>query len=154
MQAKKLADDLKKQSELYKDLDPEKAREALRQLEQLEEKTLMDAGKMDELFEKRLTAARESWEREKQALVRDRDKWHEEHGSLKAKYEREAIDGALRNAMAPLVKPEHHDDVANRLRAFWSFADDGQMVPMRNGEVCGAKILPSPSVWPSKSRRY
>jgi hypothetical protein len=138
-QAKKLSDDLKKQSEMYKDLDPEKAREALKQLEQMEEKTLMDAGKMDELFEKRLTAARDAWEREKQALVRDRDKWQGEHGTLKSKYEREAIDGALRNAMAPLVKPEHHDDVANRLRPFWQFAEDGQMVPLRNGEVIWGK---------------
>ena len=72
-QAKKLAEDLKRQSELYKDLDPEKAREALKQLEELEEKGLRDAGKTDELFEKRLTAARESWEREKLALVRERD---------------------------------------------------------------------------------
>jgi hypothetical protein len=70
-QAKKLADDLKKQAELYKDLDPEKAREALKQIEQLEEQTLMDAGTMDELFENRLTAARDAWEREKQALVRE-----------------------------------------------------------------------------------
>jgi hypothetical protein len=136
---KKLTEDLKKQAEQYKDLDPEKARDALKRLEDLEDQKLLDAGKMDELFEKRLTAAREAWEREKQSLVRDRDKWQGEHSTLKSKYEREAIDGAMRTAMAPLVKPEHHDDVANRLRPFWQFAEDGQMVPMRNGEMLWGK---------------
>lgn len=132
--AKQLADKLRQQAEMFKDIDPEKAREALRQIQDLEEKGLRDAGKVDELIEKRLATLRAEHDRREQGLTQERDDWREKYGTLVGQYQSEKIDGALRDAMGPLVKPEHHADVANRLRLFWRFSDDGQMVPMRQGK--------------------
>jgi len=50
---KQLKKDLQVTADKYKDVDPEKAREALKKLQELEDKQLLDAGKMEEVVTKR-----------------------------------------------------------------------------------------------------
>jgi len=52
----------------YKDLDPEKAREALRKIEELGDKDLLDAGKVDELVTRRTERMRMDFDSQVKAL--------------------------------------------------------------------------------------
>src|SRR5262245_21998910 len=134
--SRKARDELKGLGERYKDLDPEKAREALRQLEELEEQGLRDAGKIDELVAKRLKGAETEWNRQRDGLTRERDAVTAQVQTLQSRLEELLIDGALREAAAEShVRPEHYVDIRNRLRHIWRLGPEGQPVPMNGEEI-------------------
>lgn len=94
------------QAERFKDLDPDKAREALAKLRDLEDKKLIDEGKIDELVAQRV----ERIVAEKQGRIEEVSKAYEKEKSQREAFEaelsRELIqrtvdDSALRHKVLP-----------------------------------------------------
>lgn len=120
----------------FKDIDPEKAREAMAQLAELADKELLDAGKVDEVVEQRLERAKADFE----ARVGAKDKLIEDTqaqlAALNDRLSEVTIFTAIKDAAVQRgVRETALDDVVNRSRATWKLGDDGQPVASKaNGE--------------------
>lgn len=66
--ARKEAEEMRKKLSSYEDFDMDKAREALKIVEDLDSQKLIDAGKVDEVVSERLKAATKEWQSEREDL--------------------------------------------------------------------------------------
>lgn len=127
-------DDLVKAAERYKDLDPEKAREALAKLRQLDEKKLIDEGKLEEVVTQRTGAMKADHEQKLSAEKARGD-------AAESRLSELLIDSALRTES---LKPEIGarasalTDIILRAKSVWGL-NDGKPVAMRDGNVLYGK---------------
>jgi hypothetical protein len=110
-----LANDLEKLKEQIDGLDPEKARAALKKLREIEEKKLVDEGKVDELVANRTKALQDDFaakEKRYQEEIAARDG---KIGMLGGSLKKLTLDGAIRQVGEKAgVKPEAIADVVAR----------------------------------------
>lgn len=117
-------DALKKDAEAFKDLDPEKARDALAKVAEIEDKKLISEGKIDELVEAKVERMRADFDAQIKAkdgtiaeLTGSSDKLTHELADIK-------IFSAIRDeALANGAKSEALDDIVNRGRSIWHLID-------------------------------
>ncbi len=127
-------DDLKVLADQYKDLDPAKAREALAKLKKLDEKNLLDEGKVEELFTQRTGAMKNDYEG-KLATEKKRG------DNAEARLSELLIDSELRNtAIKPEVgaRPTALTDITLRAKSVWTIKE-GKAVAMKDGNVLYGK---------------
>jgi len=133
---KKIKDEQRARADLYKDLDPEKAREAMKKLEELENKSLMDEGKFEELFAKRTEAMKRDHENQLTAVQKSLDGEKQRNGVLESQLSRTLINTELvRNAGDLKIKSEFVDLLQLRAEKDWTLDEHGNPVWKVNGEI-------------------
>lgn len=136
---KTMAQQLKDLKEQLGDLDPVKAREALKKLQDLEDKKLMDAGKIDELVAQRMERANQDFQTQAKAFNSKIETITKERDAANGKLSELLIDGALRQAAVKAgIKPEAIEDAILWGKQLYR-VKDGQVVPERNGQVLYGK---------------
>lgn len=132
--AEKAVGDLKKQME---GLDPAKAREALKIIQDLEDKNLLGEGKIEELVAKRV-------ERIAAEAKTEREKLNGENRTLTSKLEELLIDNAIRAAATKVgVRSTAVEDAVLLGKTVWKLKD-GVPVPMRGTEILYGKEANKP----------
>lgn len=128
---------LQQQMEKFKNVDPAKYAELLEIDRKIQEKKLLEAGKVDELVELRVATMRETFETEKTRLVTD---LNVAQSSLQVLL----IDNVVKtNAIKLGVLPEAIDDVVLRAKGLFTI-ENGQPVPKQDGKVVYGKDGASP----------
>lgn len=136
---------LRTQAAQYEGIDPEAAREAMEKMSAIEEKRLIDAGKLDEVVEQRVGARVERMQADYsgkiKALEEALDKTQTNEGTLRGRLTNVVIDNALQNAVTGVasVRKGAMMDILSRGKQVWSLDDSGNPVPMRDGEVIYGK---------------
>jgi hypothetical protein len=122
---KKLKADLQSTTEMFKDIDPAKAREAQLKLQEIEEQKMMSEGKVEELFAKRTERMKADHQNQVTEFNKQVDALKKESGVHKKRLSDLLIDGSLRQAA---VKAGVHDsaieDVVLRGRRVWKLVED------------------------------
>jgi hypothetical protein len=134
-------DEKKTASQKYKelqeqlgDLDPAKAREALKKLQEIEDKKLIDSGKIDEVVAQRMERARQDFETQAKAFNSKIETVTKERDTLASRLSELVIDGALRDAAIKAgVKTEAIDDAIIWGKQVYRMKD-GAPIPM-DGET-------------------
>lgn len=129
--AKEEADALRAEVEKYKDIDPEKAREALQALQDAEEKKLRDKGKYDELL-KNAEEQRKKEVAEKLKELGERDTQIE---TLNQRLRKFTLDDQVRAAALKAgVLPDDIEDVMTLTAARFSLEEDRIVVMGPDGK--------------------
>jgi len=130
---------LKEQVEKFQGIDPEKAKEAMDKIRNIEEKQLIDAGEIDTVIEQRVAQRVERMRADLEGKVNAATKRNEqleaENGKYKGRLSEVVIDSALQQAVsnvAPIRKGAMRDAIA-RGREVWTLDENGQPVPMIKG---------------------
>jgi len=123
---------LRETVEKYKDIDPEKAREAQKKLQELQEKELLDAGKVDELVAARTERMKADFESQLEAL---KAKNKELDGKLSERTQQLTavkVDKVITDAVVSVgaVRKGAMPDVLSRARAVWKINDAGEAVAL------------------------
>lgn len=124
---------LQEQLEAMKDLgDPEKIKEALAKIREIEEKKLIDAGEIDKLLEARTENMRKDFESKLGTSHKALDEANAQAAKLKERLNREVIDARVLEAanQAGMPRPEAMADILSRGRGVWQVDEEGNPVPM------------------------
>jgi len=141
---KTTAQTLSQLKEQLGDLDPVKAREALKKLQEIEDKKLIDAGKIDEVVAQRMERATQDFETQKKAFNGQIEAISKDRDSLHGRLSELLIDGALRDAaLKANVRPEAVDDAILLGKTVYRIKD-GQPIPMKGDEVLYGKDANKP----------
>ena len=119
--------DAKAALEKYKDIDPVKYQAMLEQQRAIDEKKLIEAGKVDELVENRVQSMKEKYENDIKSLST-------EGATLKGRLEKLLIDTEVQREAVSSIVPTAMDDVVMRARAVFKIVD-GHAVPMRDEKI-------------------
>lgn len=132
-------DALKAQVEKYKDIDPEKARTALTQLQKIEEGKLLTEGKLDEVVTKRTEAMRAEYENQIKALKTAQTSVVGERDTLSGQLSKLLIDGSAREIALKLgARPEALPFILLKSAAEWQMKD-GKPTPIKDGNLVYGK---------------
>ena len=124
----------------YKDLDPEKAREALKKMEELEDQGLLDQGKVDELVARRTERMRMDFDSQVKALKGSADEKENTIKSLSSRLEKHLIEQGLIAAVMEVGVPKKSaiQDIASRGKGTWKLDENGNPVALGSD---GSKIF-------------
>ena len=116
----------------YKDLDPEKAREALKKMEELEDQGLLDQGKVDELVARRTERMRMDFDSQVKALKGSADEKENMIKSLSSRLEKHLIEQGLIAAVMDVGVPKKSaiQDIASRGKGTWKLDENGNPVAL------------------------
>jgi len=125
--AQKERDALKAELEKFKDVDPDKYREAMSKLQDLEDKKLIKAGQLDEVLAKRTERMRLDFEAKIEALTKSRNEVIKAQEALKGKLAVLTIDNAVTTAIGEIAAPRKGatTDILARARGVFNLDDDG-----------------------------
>jgi len=123
----------------FKDIDPEKAMEALSKVQALEDGKMIDEGKIDELVESKIARMRTDFE----AQLAAKDAAVTEHATSNENLNKELADIKIYDAVkdAALSKgarPEAITDIRNRAEGIWQLRD-GKPVAMNGDDTVFGK---------------
>jgi hypothetical protein len=128
-QHKKLLADLKSK---FDGLDPAKAREALKKLEEFEDKELLDAGKVDEIVTKRTERMRQDHQAQIDAMQKQLAEGGETTKSLTNRLYEVLIDAGVAEASTKVgVRPTALQDIKLRARSVWRM-EEGKPIPKKD----------------------
>lgn len=130
---KKIAETLKN----FENLDPEKAREALKFLEENENAKLLKEGKIEELLAKQTTQMREDHEAKMAEMAKKLEESNNNSHLYKTKYEQKMVEDSIRSAALKAgVRPEALEDVLTRGGNVFSLGEDGSVEARdKNGKL-------------------
>lgn len=136
---------LKEVSDKFGDLDPEQARAALADLQKLQDKKLIDEGKVEELLQQRLQARDKEHERVVKNLEKKLAEEATKASTTLRRLEEALIDNGLRSAAAKAgVKPAAMTDLVLRGKSVFKLHDD-RVTPFReDGEILYGKDPKAP----------
>jgi hypothetical protein len=129
------AEALKSEFSKFKDIDPERAREALSKLNDIEEKKLMDAGQIDQVVEQRLNQRTERMKADYEGRISALEKQNEELSKSSETYKGQlsevVIDNSLQQAVGTVatVRQGAMRDILARGRETWRLDDAGKPIP-------------------------
>jgi hypothetical protein len=137
--ASELDSEVKRIKKQFDGLDPEKAREALKKLSQVDEQKLIDAGKLDEVVEQRTKAMRDDYDNKINSFDRELKEAREANEKLTGQLSELLIDGAITEAaIAAGVKKSAVPDVILRGRQIYKLVD-GKPTPMKGEQIIYGK---------------
>jgi hypothetical protein len=118
------------------DLDPQKARDALKKLEELENKSLMDEGKFEELFTKRTESMKRDHEAQVSKMTSSWDADKERIKALEQKLQMTLITSDLRkNATELGIEAGMIPFLELAAEKVWALDEEGKAVWKDNGSV-------------------
>jgi hypothetical protein len=136
---KQLKKDLQTQADKFKDLDPEKAREALKKLHELEDKDLLDAGKLDEVIAKRTERMQQDHQQQIQGFQQKLTTTETELGKSQRRLASLQVEAAITRALTSKtgkdlgIIPQAIPDVVRRAMDVFQLDDKtGQIIPHRS----------------------
>ena len=134
---KKLQEALK----TFEGLDPEAAREAVNKIRDLEEKNLIDAGKIDEVVNQRTERMRADFDGKTSAMQQSLEELKAQRDKLNSRLTEVVIDNELQKAVTGVaaVRQGAMTDVLSRGRHIWSLDENGEPVPMQGKEIIYSK---------------
>ncbi len=136
---KKLKSDLQATIDKYKDIDPERAREAQKKLDEIEEKNLLDAGKVDELVAVKVERMKTDYENQITAFNKRIAGLEDENRGHHSRLSELLIDSAIREvALANGVKKAALPDVISRGKQVWTLKDNVP-TPMKGDQILYGK---------------
>jgi len=123
----------------FKGLDPddiEKGREALDKLNALEDKSLLEAGKLDEVISKRTEAMRKDFATQVKAKDNALEEIGKERDALKSKLGGFVLESRVQQSIGKVgaIRAGALPDIINRARSLWKVNADGDLVAIRDGE--------------------
>jgi hypothetical protein len=123
--------DMQKTLKGFEGLDAAEARKAMDTMQQLADKKLIEAGKLDEVLEQRTGRMKSDYEGQIKALTASLDDQKKEGQVFKSKLTEVVIDNSLQAAVSRTasVRPGAMQDIISRGRGVWSINDDGTPVP-------------------------
>lgn len=116
----------------FEGIDPEAAREAMKTMQGIEDKKLIDAGQIDELVTQRLEQRTSRMVQDHDSQIKSLQKTLDESVSSRDTYKTQlsshVIDNSLQSAVlkAAPVRPGALDDVLSRGRNVWKLNDAGK----------------------------
>jgi hypothetical protein len=132
-------DELKTQLGKFADIDPEKYQEALKKLQDLDDKQMMDDGKIEELLQTRTERLRSDYESKLKSYDKKFTDQDSQIKTLSDELSKERIDGRLREAAGTVgVRKTAIPDLINRGRQVWRLVE-GEPVAMRGEEILYGK---------------
>ena len=139
-EVRELKASLQEKADLYKDIDPEAAREALAKIRKLDEKSLLDEGKIEELFKQRLTSTQREHDAKLKALQSDIDARNEKISALTQRLSKTTLIAQLaQGATEARVDPEWFDYVNLKAQTQWRLDEAGELVPYDGDQVIYGK---------------
>lgn len=116
---------------LYGDMDPEEAKKALEDLQQVKDKKMLDEGKIEELFAERTERMRADYGSKIEALEKALDSVKTSEAGIREKLHKTVIDTSLQNAVSNVatVRKGAMQDILSRGRGVWMLDDEGNPVP-------------------------
>lgn len=125
---------LKGDYEKFKDIDPDKAREALSKIQELEDAKLIDAGQIDELVEQRTERMRSEFEAKSQATQTTIDELTNQNKALTGRLESLIIFSAVKDeAVKAGARPGALTDIENRARGVWRLGENEKPMAIKPG---------------------
>jgi len=125
----------------FEGLDAAEAREAMEKMRGIEEKNLIDAGKLDEVVAQRVERMRADFEGKSTAMTQQLQELQEQRDRLNSQLTTVVIDNDLQRAVGEVatVRAGAMQDILSRGRSIWSLDENGAPVPMQNKEVMYSK---------------
>ncbi len=134
--ATKRAEELQAEADRYKDIDPDRAREAMAKLQEIKDSELIDAGKIDELVTSRTERLRADAEAQIAAIQKARDEAAQQAETLRAQLSSEMIDNRIKDvAIQAGARASAMPDVLARARSVWRLNDEGRPVAYRDADT-------------------
>lgn len=132
---------LREKAELYGNIDPVAAQEALKQIQQMEDKKMLDAGQVDELFAKRTDRMQKDFENQNTILINEGNEKDTQIEKYKSMLHKERIHNTVANAVnsAGTLRQGALIDAMNRAMQTWTVTDSGELIAMKNGEKLFSK---------------
>jgi hypothetical protein len=140
----------KKLMENFKDLDPEKAKEALKFLEENEEARLIQEGKFEEIVEKKTSQIKSDYEARQIELQKQIEDLQGTSTKYKTMFETKVVEDTVREtALKAGVRPEALTDVLMRGNQIFSLGEDGSVEArdMQGNLVKIDDIVMTPDNW-------
>ncbi len=127
-----LMNKLKEYESRLSDVDVEEYKALKQKMKELEEKKLIDAGKIDELVNKKALEIKQSFEGELQKLQKEREKLEKQSSTYREKLARTIIDSEVQKAVLSIAKPRQGaiNDILLRAKTIWKITDDGSPMPL------------------------
>ncbi len=131
---------LQEDFERYKDIDPDKAREALTAIQEAEDKNMIEAGEVDELLAKRMERANQDFEKQlgiKDGRITDLETENKNHMTslsdmmIYSEVEKAAIEAK--------VRPSALADIKNRAKPVFSLVDNKVEARNDKGDIMYGK---------------
>lgn len=134
---KRERESLERKLKKYDGFDPKKAEEAQRKLQEFEDQTMIDAGKMDEVLAQRTERMRADYDGQVTALQEALEKSTGQTSKYKEVLSDSLLSGEVATSMTDVavVRQGAMGDIIRRARGDWVVDDNAKLVPMRNGEV-------------------
>jgi hypothetical protein len=127
-------EELKKALTKYNDIDPEKYQEALKKLTELDDKKMLDEGKIEELLQARMERYNEDWNNREKGYQKKISEQESMTARLVESLARERIDGRLREVAPKIgITKTGIDDFIRRGREVWQLVD-GEPVAMHGDQ--------------------
>jgi len=147
----KAAKEFKALKDKIGDMDPEKAREALKRIQELEDKKLLDEGKVEELIQARTDRMKKDHESQVTAFQTQLKEKDTRISTLGGRLRTLVLDGSIRDeALKAGVKPEHVEDVISRMTmrgidgVRWDLEDDEKIVAKAGDQIKFGKDATKP----------
>ena len=124
----------------YKDIDLDKYKEMSKKFQELEDKKLIDAGKIDELVEQKVERMKATYENQIAELKKSHDKKDKEILDTKARLSEVLIDSEITKAVNAVggVRKEAMQDIISRGKRVWRL-EDGKPVPKDGDKILYGK---------------
>lgn len=129
----------------YGDLDPEYAAEAVKKMQALEEKKLIDEGQLDEVVEQRIQRRLErmtsDYDGKIKALQNALEKAQGNENTYRTKLEDVVIDSSIQRAISNVapVRKGAMEDLLQRAKRTWVLDENGNPIPKSGNEVIYGK---------------
>jgi len=122
----------------YKDVDPEKYREAQEKLKKIEEKKLLDEGEFDKLFTRKTQELKDDYEKRLKQLSEKQSATQEELEEKTSRLSRLRLRSEIQPIVESVgrVRPGAWDDIYARAERTWKYnSKSDDFDPMEAGEV-------------------
>ncbi|MDD2679510.1 MAG: hypothetical protein PHO03_01730 [Candidatus Omnitrophica bacterium] len=131
-------EDLQKKIDSY-GADPEKVKEWQKKVQAIEDKQMIEAGKIDELVEQKVQRMRQEYENQIKALQDAVDIKNQEVSKTNNRLSEVLIDSEITKAVAGKVRAGAMADILSRGRRVWHLDENGQPVPKENDKILYGK---------------
>lgn len=126
--------ELKQQLSRYRDVDPEKYNEALRKLSEIEDKKLIEEGKLEELLQKRTETMKRDHQAQLEAAQSKLAEFEQTTTKLRESLSRTVIENGIVAAVTKVgnVRKEALSDVLSRGQTVWGLDENNNPVPRKS----------------------
>jgi len=134
----KLMKQLKEYEDKLKGVDPDEYKALKKKMKELEEKKLLEAGKVEELVQRKAMEIKQSYEDKLKELQKETQTVKKTAETYRDKLARTVIDSEVQRAVLSVAKPRKGaiNDILLRAKTTWKITEDGTPLPFNDkGEI-------------------